>query len=134
MKLIIRATDRLYREHIHDEADGRIPMARLMFGNLTGRGWGFLHPWAQKALFQAKGTQFAIGHVDRKHEPFIILRWRSFEGAFKHPNQDWYIEGRYWRGYVWRSEWGLRWGFWPKFRGVLLDADIVTHDPGKAGD
>ena len=134
MKRIIRATDQSYREHIQGEDEGRLPLASLTFGKISGYGWGFLHPWEQQALFPAKGTPSGIGHPDRYHAPFIIFRWRSFNGVYKHPNQDWYIEGRYWRGYVWRSEWGLRWGFWPKFRYALLDPDIITHDPGKADD
>ena len=134
MKRIIRATDQSYREHIQGEDEGRLPLASLTFGKISGYGWGFLHPWEQQALFPAKGTPRGIGHPDRYHAPFIIFRWRSFNGVYKHPNQDWYIEGRYWHGYVWRSEWGLRWGFWPKFKNELLDPDIVTHDPGQAED
>ena len=65
MKRIIRVTDQSYRKHIQGQADGRLPLAWLTFGNISGHGWG------------------------------------------------------------------LRWGFWPKFKNELLDPYIVTHDPGE---
>lgn len=134
MKWIIRASDGAYRAHIQDEADGRLPLAWLTFGSLTGHGWGFLHPWEQKAIFPAKGTPLGFGDPWRAHEPFWILRVRPLDASFKHANHDYYIEGRYWYGWAWREAWGKRWGFWPLARWVLLDPDIVTHDPGKADD
>ncbi len=135
MRWIIHATPDKYRELIQDERNqGRLSLAWLTFGYLNGHGWGFLHPWTQLALFPGKGRYGSNVDPASIHDGFLILRWRSFEAAFKHPNHTWYIEGRYWRGWVWRAEWGLRWGFWPKFRYCLLDPDIVTDDPGQAED
>ena len=123
MKLIIRASAKVYREHIQDESNqGRLPLAWLTFGSIAGHGWAFLHPWAQLVLFPAKGTRFGIGHPDRKHEPFFILRYRSTWRTELHPNHEYAIEGRYWYGLVWRRKWGWR----P--RRVLLDYDCITVD------
>ena len=140
MQLFQRASDEAYREAIQDAAnDGRLPLARLTIGFITGRGWGFLRPWEQKAIFPAKGTPAGFRNPDRAHERFWILRVRRAAPAtspvsFKHPNHDYFIEGWYWYGWAWRKAWGKRWGFWPLARWVLLDPDIVTHDPGKADD
>ena len=135
MRWLFRATNASYRATIADEAsEGRLPFARVMFGNLSGHGWGFLHPWEQKALFPEKGTPPGVMSPLRRHEPFIILRVSSLLAAFKHANHSYTIEGYYWHGRVWRKSWGKRWGFWPRFRYALLDPDPVTHDPGKAED
>lgn len=135
MRWIIKATNKSYRHHIADEAnEGRLPLARLTFGYITGHGWGFLHPWAQKAIFPAKGTPLGIGDPRRSHEWFFILRVSSQLAAFKHANHDYYIEGYYWHGWVWRVAWGKRWRFWPRMRWELLDPDPITDDPGRADD
>lgn len=135
MRWILRASDRSYRQAIQDEANqGRLPLARLTFGYVSGHGWGFVHPWEQKALFPAKGKVAGIGNPLRHHEPFWILRIRTTQASFKHPNHDYSIEGWYWHGWVWRASWGKRWGFWPRAKWALLDPDIVTYDPGKADD
>lgn len=140
MRWILRASDRSYRQAIQDPGnEGRLPLARLTFGCVSGYGWGFVHPWEQQALFPGKGNVAGIGNPLRHHEPFWILRWRracpaTSPVSFKHPNHDYFIEGWYWYGWVWRAVWGKRWGFWPRARWKLLDPDIVTHDPGKADD
>lgn len=135
MRWILRASDRSYQEVIQDEANqGRLPLAWLTFGYVSGLGWGFVHPWEQQALFPGKGTRLGIGSYWRHHEPFWILRIRCEETTYKHPNHDWAIDGRYWWGWVWRPAMGKHWGFWPRARWALLDPDIVTHDPGKADD
>lgn len=137
MKWIIRASDKSYRAAIaHEANEGRLPIARLTFGFVTGHGWGFVHPWEQKALFPAKGTINSFNHPRSKHERFIIWRvWPTdWLMEFKHPNHGYYIAGRYWWGWVWRESWGYRLWFWPRFRWALLDPDIVTNDPGKADD
>lgn len=134
MRLIIRASDEAYREHIQDEENaGRLPLAWLTFGNINGHGWGFLQPWAQQTIFPAKGSPRGIGHPDRQHEPFWILRLLPLNGVGKHKNQDYLIEGRYWFGLAWRKNWGKRWGIW-KARGCCLDPDIIRYDPGQSED
>lgn len=146
MKRLQHATDATYRKAISVERDldadehdpheldaGRLPMARFTWGYVSGLGWGFLRPWEQQALFPAKGSQRGIGNSDRHHEPFWILRVRGFDGAFRHRNHDYVIEGRYWQGWVWRASWGKWWQFW-RARWKLLDPDNVTDDPGKADD
>lgn len=134
MKLLLRATDTSYRAAIGDEANqGRLPLARLTYGLVTGIGWGFLHPWAQQALFPAKGTPFGIGHPDRPHERFILVRLRPTVRKVKHPRHAYAIEGRFWEGLAWRAKWGKRFGV-PRFRRVLLDPDRIDSDPNANDD
>lgn len=123
MRLVIHATNTTYHEFIADERNhGRLPLAWLTFGDINGLGWGFLHPWAQQAIFPHKGTLAGIGDWRRYHEPFLLLRlWPTWCDK-RHPNHEHYIEGRYWHGIAWRKGWGWR----P--RRVLLDYDLITVD------
>jgi hypothetical protein len=123
MRWIIRATDKAYRELIHDEAnEGRLPLAWLTFGYVTGHGWGFLHPWAQQAIFPTKGSIAGIEHPDRQHDAFFILRLRPHWREAHHQNYEHPIEGRYWYGLAWRRRWGPCW----RARWALLDYDRIT--------
>jgi hypothetical protein len=140
MRLIVHATDTEYRRVIRNPlAHGRLPHAWLTFGYVRGAGWGFVHPWAQIALFPGKGTLRPInphGFTDkggarkvrdpeRDHDTFFLLRllptWRSEQ----HRNHETPIEGRYWWGLAWRRRW--RWPRW-----VLLDPD-KARDPVPVG-
>jgi hypothetical protein len=136
MKLRIRVNSQSFRAYIADEANaGRIPIARLKHGYVIGRGWGFLHPWEQQAIFPQKGTPAGWNTSARVHEPFWILRLWPTWCAARHRNHDYDIEGRYWHGLVWRQSWGWRrrWGInLPNARRAFLDPDIVTNDPKKA--
>ncbi len=135
MRLVIRVSDKVYRDHIQVDAnEGNLPLAWLLHGHIVGHGWGFLRPWAQQAIFPLKGSYGGIDHPDRKHEPFWILRLWPRRTVATHKNQIWAIEGRYWWGLVWRKSWGKRRGIW-RARWAFLDPDIISkdHQPSWSG-
>lgn len=134
MKLLQRANNKTYRKAISDEANGgRLPIARLIIGNIEGHGWGFLHPWDQIAVFPSKGTPGGFRDPMRHHERFWILRLSCRHMSLRHRNHDYDIEGRYWQGLVWRESMGPWWKPWRAKR-KMLSPDIVTYDPQKADD
>lgn len=119
MRAFVRVRPSAYQWLVRDaKAAGRFPIARVIYGYLPGRGWGFLNPWEQLAMFPEKGTQAGIGHPARRHERFAIARvfptWRTE----RHPNQEEPITGRFWWGLAWRAS-------WPEPRLVLLDPDRI---------
>ncbi len=121
-------TDYTYRQVIGDPAsEGRVPHARLVWGNVSGSGWGFLRPWEQIALFPEKGTLAGIRSPARAHEEFIIRYLEPFADALRHPRHLHPITGRYWHGIVWRSS-------WKGWRRSVLDPDIVIEDPNQNED
>lgn len=138
MKILQRANREAYRALIKNEFNqGRLPLAWVTVGYIHGHGWGFLHPWAQLAIFPAKGTPAGSGNRERIHDRFWLLRlWPTWRSE-RHRNMSWAIHGRFWHGLAWREAWG-----WrqlgplriPRARRVLLDPDIVTRNPGKADD
>ena len=135
MRWLFRATDESFRKAIRNERnEGRVPMARLIYGYVSGHGWGFLRPWEQQALFPEKGTVGGVGHPDRHHQRFWILRLKPTQRRLRHRNHDYFIEGRYWHALVWRSGWGYRWRYLWRWRRAIVDPDMVTDDPGKAED
>ncbi len=123
MKLIVWATPARSREYIQDEAnEGRLPLAWLTFGYLNGHGWGFLHPWAQQAIFPSKGRWGSDVDPASIHDAFLILRYWPAWGSHCHPNHEHPIEGRYWRAIVWRRRWGRR----PRL--AMVDYDCISVD------
>jgi len=135
---LLRASDDVYRKAIRNPANhGRLPLAWLTSGYVSGRGWGFVAPWAQQALFPGKGTLAAVGNPRRHHDRFWLLRVRPQRMTVTHPSVDWPITGRYWYGLAWREAFGYRRILGlriPRVRWVLLDPDQVTRDPGRAED
>lgn len=139
MRPWVRVTPSAYRKLIKKASNmGRFPIARVIYGYIGGRGWGFLNPWEQLAIFPNKGTLAGISDPARRHERFAIARvfptWRTE----RHPNHEDPVTGRYWWGLAWRAS-------WDKPRLVLLDPDRVrmeieivttneetTVDPAKA--
>ena len=121
MRLFIHATDETYRQHIADELNqGRLSLARLTFGEISGHGWGFVGPWAQQALFPHKGTYAGVGGRARRHEQFALCRvWQTWTVAH-HPNHRYPVHAYYAYGIAWRRSWGKWWN--PAcWRWVLLD-------------
>lgn len=117
-----------YREAIQDEASmGRVPMARLIWGYVEGKGWAFLRPWEQLAMFPEKATVAGIYSPRRKHVRFWIRRLRPVQGIYRNQMHLYPVTGRFWRGVAWRDG-------WRRPRLVLLDPDIVDDDPNAHAD
>jgi hypothetical protein len=107
MRLICNVSDVRYRRMIRNPKNqGRFPPAWLTCGMVSGHGWGFLQPWAQIALFPAKGTTADYTrNPDRKHQPFFLLRlWPTWRSE-RHRNHADPVEGRYWLSLAWRRPW-----------------------------
>ncbi|HVJ24864.1 MAG TPA: hypothetical protein VM756_13105, partial [Burkholderiales bacterium] len=85
---------------------------------VPGHGWAFLPPWAQLAVFPEKGTETGVGHPNRHHERFAIVRVFPVWMSARHRNHEEAVAGRYWWGLAWRAS-------WQKPRLVLLDPDRV---------
>lgn len=109
MRLIIRASDEAYSKHIQNEDNaGRLPLAWITWGSITGRGWGFLGPWTQQAIFPHKGKPGSGSVPGRLHEPFLVVCFRRRWGFAHHRNHAHEILGRFGYGLVWRKSWGFR--------------------------
>ena len=106
MNSFLTINDANVGELMASDANGRVPQARVMVGDVTGNGWGFLPPFTQTALFPVKGIRDRLFSRERVHEPFKIIRFTAFEGARRHRNHSEPTTGTFWHAAVWRKSWG----------------------------
>lgn len=85
---------------------GRLPSARVTYGEVPGHGWSFLPPFTRQAfgIFRTPGFK----NPDLQHDFFIIVRMNPRMDTRRHRNLVDPVTTRFFDGLLYMRRWG-RW-------------------------